>query len=83
MLEEVLIIITIASVFFIIYEFIKIRKILKKNSKFFRTLQKYEMKKISLNPSKELNTLESKLSELQDKVEDQQKTIKKMMTKLS
>ena len=83
MLEEVLIIITIFSALFILYEFIKIRRILKKNSKFFSTLQKYEMKKISLNPSKELNTLESKLSELQDKVEDQQKTIKKMMTKLS
>ena len=83
MLETVMIIIVIASAIFILYEFIKLRKILKKNSKFFNILKKYEMKRISLNPSKELKTLESKLSELQDKVEDQEKTIKKMMTKMS
>jgi len=83
MLETVMIIIVIASAVFILYEFIKLRKILKKNSKFFNILKKYEMKRISLNPSKELKTLESKLSELQDKVEDQEKTIKKMMTRMS
>ena len=83
MLETVMIIIVIASAIFILYEFIKLRKILKKNSKFFNILKKYEMKRISLNPSKELKTLESKLSELQDKVEDQEKTIKKMMTRMS
>jgi len=83
MLEELMIVIAIASILFILYEFMKIRRVLKKNSKFYEILQKYETKKLSLNPSMELKTLESKLSELQNKVEDQEKTIKKMMTEPS
>ena len=83
MIEGVMIVIVIASVIFILYEFLKIRKVLKKNSKFYEILQKYETKKLSLNPNTELETLESKLSELKAKVNDQEKTIKKLMTEPS
>lgn len=74
-----MIVIVITSVLFIFYEFFKIRKVFKKNSKFYEILKTYETKKLSLNPTVELKTLESKLSELKTKVDDQEKTIKKLM----
>ena len=75
MLEPVLFLSMIGLICFLVYEFFRMRKFLKKHVKELKTIENLS----NLNPGPEIQGIKSKLSELQNKVNDQEKIIKKLM----
>ncbi len=75
MLEPVLFLLMMGLISFLTYEFFRMRKFLKKHVKELETIESLS----SLNPGPEIDGIESKLTELQSKVNDQEKVIKKLM----
>jgi len=75
MLEPVLFLLMIGLISFLTYEFFRMRKFLKKHVKELEAIESLS----TLNPGSEIGGIESKLTELQSKVNDQEKVIKKLM----
>ena len=75
MLQVIFFLLVISLSGFFAYEFFRMRKFLKKHVKELEIIDNLS----NLNPKPEIQGIESKLSELQGKVNDQEKIIKKLM----